>query len=146
MDKILVIFALLTGLAAAVWIFSRRRDAVDPLVNEDAPNLQRAGIPGTAPVSGKAPTGGRRTASRLTRFDTGPATPADVDFTPSPELYASPEPALFEPSSHTHQQGAPICAEVPLSVHGAHQDTSSFDSCSTDLSSGGGFDGGGHHH
>jgi len=170
MDTVLVSVALLTVLAAAVWIFSHRRDAINPLVKEGVPDLYRAGALDPASFSGRPPTGvlrGRmsmRTASRLTRFDTGRATPADVDFTSSPELFDASALSPLEAPSHKHQQGAPVCAEsplsgyeshhsgsacaeAPLSVHDAHHSTSSFDSgCSTDWSGGGGFDGSGHHH
>ena len=167
MDTALVILALLTALAAAVWIFIRCRDAINPLANESGLDLYRAGALGPAPVSGKPSTGcsgvPRRTASRLTRFDTVSATPADVDFTSSPELFDSPEPSPLERSSHTHHHVAPVCAEAslsgyeshhrssacaedPLSGCDVHHSTNAFDpGCSTDWSGGGGFDGGGHH-
>jgi hypothetical protein len=164
MDTALVILVLLTVLVAAVWIFRRRRDAINPMVNQGVPDLYRVGTLGRPPTAVQRGGVQGRTVSRLTRFESGRATPADVDFTSPPELFNSPEPPPREPSPHTHHHGAPFCAEAPLSGHeahhsggacaeaplsghDAHHSTSSFDSgYSTDWSSGGGVDGGGHHH
>lgn len=51
MDTALVILVLLTVLVAAVWIFRRRRDAINPMINQGVPDLYRVGTLGRPPTA-----------------------------------------------------------------------------------------------
>lgn len=118
MATVISILALFTVVAAAVWIFSRRRDAVKPstLSQRDAVlRHRRSRVLDAAPVIQQQ----------------------DVDSSPSWGLSDASE-------SHTHHHAAPSCVEAPLSGHDSHFSGGGSDhGCFTDGSGGGGFDGGG---
>ena len=74
-----------------------------------------------------------------------PVQPAQVDdATPSIMNQLLSEPTVYHDSSSHHN--APTCAEAPAHHDSGHSTTFDTGHCSTDSWSGGGFDGGGHHH